>query len=373
MQRNVRGGRRLSTARAFLRPAMARGKLTVITEAFVTKVLMEGKKAIGVAYSRGGRGGAPMEVQAGREVILSGGTVNLPQLLQLSGIGPAGLLSDLGIEIVHHLQGVGENFRDHIAPRFVVRVKGIETLNELAHGPRLGWEVLRCLVGAKSIVGLNSSIVYGFWHSDPAAKTNDLQFMFTPASFDPFRHGALADWPDYSPAAWQHRPESDGYIRVRSDDPFETPSIQPNYLMHEADQRAAVAAMRLARSLTKTRAMAPYHDGEEQPGEKVQTDDELLHVACKTGASTYHLMGTCRMSPVNDPTAVVDDELRVHGIESLCVVDASIMRRMTSANLAAGTMMIAEKASDMILGEPALEPIKKTSAQFGIPAGSLIS
>ena len=320
-------------------------------------MLLEGKRAVGVAYCRGGRGGTPSEVRANREVILSSGAVNSPQLLQLSGIGPSELLSDLGIETLHHLPGVGENLRDHIAPRVVARVKGIETLNEIARGPRLGWEVLKYFLGAKSIVDLNPSMVYGFWHSDPAAKSNDLQFIFTPASFDPTRHGVLADVPGCTLAAWQHRPESDGFVRARSDDPFEKPAIQPNYLSHEADQRAVVAAMRLARSLIRTSTMAPFIEREEQPGDDVQTDDELLDVARQTGTSTYHLMGTCRMSPTTDPVAVVDDQLRVHGVDALRVVDASIMPRMMSANLAAGTMMIAEKASDLILGKPAPEPI----------------
>lgn len=357
IQRTVRGRRRLSTARAFLRPARSRGNLSVITNAYATKVLLDGKKAIGIAYARGGKGGAPMEVRARREVILSGGTINSPLLLQLSGIGPSNLLSDMGIATVHDLPGVGENLCDHIAPRFVGRIKGIETLNEISRGPRLGWEILKYLVGAKSVVNLNPSMVYGFWHSNPAAKSNDLQFIFTPASFDPSRHGALADTPGFTLAAWQHRPESRGHVQATSRDPFQKPLIQPNYLAHEADQKAVVAAMRLARNLMHTRAMAPFLDGEEQPGEHVQSDDELLDVARDTGVSTYHLMGTCRMSPTTDPTAVVDDQLRVHGIQALRVVDASVMPRMMSANLAAGTMMIAEKASDMILGKPALEPI----------------
>ena len=357
VQRTALGRRRVSTARAFLRPARSRQNLTVVTGATATKVLLEGKRAVGVAFHRGGRGGTPSEVRANREVILSSGAVNSPQLLQLSGIGPSELLSDLGIETLHHLPGVGENLRDHIAPRIVARVKGIETLNEISRGPRLGWEVLKYFLGAKSIVDLNPSMVYGFWHSDPAAKSNDLQFIFTPASFDPTRHGVLADAPGCTLAAWQHRPESDGFVRARSGDPFEKPAIQPNYLLHEADQRAVVAAMRLARSLIRTSTMAPFIEREEQPGDDVQTDDELLDVARQTGTSTYHLMGTCRMSPTTDPVAVVDDQLRVHGVDALRVVDASVMPRMMSANLAAGTMMIAEKASDLILGKPAPEPI----------------
>ncbi len=357
VQRTVRSRRRVSTARAYLHPAKSRPNLTVITNAFATRVLLEGKKAVGVAYAKGGRGGAPAEVHANKEVILSGGVINSPQLLQLSGIGPAGLLKDLGIGVKHELAGVGENLRDHYAPRFVVRVKNVETLNERAHGLRRTWEIAKYLAGAESIVNLNPSLVYGFWHSDPGTKSNDLQFIFTPASYDEGKHGVLAEWPGFTLAAWQHRPESTGYVRARSTDPFEKPAIQPNYLAHETDQRMVVAAMRLARSLINTEALAPYYDGEEIPGEAVQTDDELLDAARRIGATTFHPMGTCRMSPATDKTAVVDDRLRVHGMEGLRVVDASVMPRMMSANLAAGTMMIAEKASDLILSKSALEPI----------------
>ena len=357
VQRTVRSRRRVSTARAFLHPARSRSNLTVITEAFATKVLLEGRKAVGIAYSKGGRGGAPREVRASKEVILSGGVINSPQLLQLSGIGPSALLGSLGVDVVHHLPGVGENLRDHYAPRFVVRAKNVETINERARGLRRGWEIAKYLAGGKSIVNLNPSMVYGFWHSDPNTRSNDLQFIFTPASYDEGKHGLLADWPGFTIAAWQHRPESSGYVRARSADPFDKPAIQPNYLAHELDQRTVVAAMRLARSLSRTKAMAPYHDGEEMPGENIQSDDELLDAARRIGASTYHPMGTCRMSPTTDATAVVDDELKVHGMQGLRVVDASVMPRMMSANLAAGTMMIAEKASDMILGKAPLEPI----------------
>ncbi len=239
-----------------------------------------------------------------------------------------------------------------------MRVHNVETLNEKAQGLRRVWEIAKYLAGDRhSIVNLNPSLVYGFWHSDPVAKSNDLQFIFTPASYDEGKHGVLAPWPGFTVAAWQHRPESSGYVRAKSTDPYQKPAIQPNYLAHELDQRTTVAAMRLARSLIGTQAMAPYVVSEEMPGASVQSDDELLDAARRIGATTYHPMGTCRMSPTTDRTAVVDDQLRVHGMQNLRVVDASVMPRMMSANLAAGTMMIAEKASDMILGKPALEAI----------------
>jgi choline dehydrogenase len=322
--------------------------------------VLEGKRAVGVRYLKGGRGGTSVEVRARREVIVSGGTINSPILLQQSGIGPPTLLKSLGIEVRHALAGVGENLRDHYAPRFGVRVKGVQSINELSRGPRLVGEVFKYLVGAKSIVGLTPSFVYGFWHSDPATKSNDIQFIFTPASYAKGPNGPLREFsshPGFTIASWQHRPESKGWVRARSADPFDRPIIQPNYLAEERDRRVTVAAMRLARQLIGTRAMQPYVVGEDYPGAEVQTDDEMIEAARKWGNSTFHVMGTCRMGPGADPTAVVDDQLRVRGMEGLRVIDASIMPAMLSANLNAATMMIAEKGSDMVLGKPALEPI----------------
>ncbi|MEZ5852037.1 MAG: GMC family oxidoreductase N-terminal domain-containing protein [Hyphomicrobiaceae bacterium] len=360
VQRTTYRGRRVSTARAFLNPAKKRPNLVVRTHAHATGLLLDGKRAIGVRYLKGGRGGAPVEVRARREVIVSGGTINSPILLQQSGIGPAALLASLGIAVAHDLPGVGENLRDHYAPRFSVRVQGVESINERSRGVKLVGEIAKYLVGAKSIVGLTPSFVYGFWHSDPAAKSNDIQFLFVPASYAKGPNGPLrefSDHPGFTIAAWQHRPQSKGWVRARSADPFDRPIIQPNYLAEEGDQRTTIAAMRLARQLIHTRAMQRYVVSENYPGEEAQTDDEMLEAARKWGNSTFHVMGTCRMGPASDATAVVDDQLRVRGMEGLRVIDASIMPAMLSANLNAATMMIAEKGADLVLGKPALEPI----------------
>ncbi len=357
VQRTAYRRRRVSTARAFLNPAKSRPNLTVRTNALATRILLEGKRAVGVEYARGGPGGRAVEVRANREVILSGGAINSPQLLQLSGIGPGALLQSLGIEVRHELAGVGENLRDHYAPRFTVRAKNAETINERARGLNIVGEVIKYIIGAKSIVNLSPSMVYGFWHSDEAARSNDLQFIFTPASYKEGVHGLLDDHPGFTVACWQHRPESTGWVRAQSADPFEKPLIQPNYLAEEEDRRVTVCAMRLARKLINTEAMKPYFDFEVSPGAEVQSDAELLEAARQYGNTTFHVMGTCRMGPETDPTAVVDDQLRLRGLESLRVIDASIMPMMVSANLNAATMMIGEKGSDMVLGLPALEPI----------------
>jgi choline dehydrogenase len=357
VQRTALKNRRMSTARAFLNPAKSRPNLTLHTNAHATCILLDGKRAVGVVYAKGGRGGRAVEVRAEREVILSGGAINSPQLLQLSGIGPGTLLRSLGIAVTHDLAGVGENLRDHYAPRFSGRIKNSDTINERSSGLNLVGEVVKYFIGGKSILSLSPSMVYGFWHSDPIAKSNDLQFIFTPASYKANVHGLLDDHPGFTVATWQHRPESKGWVRARSSDPFEKPAIQPNYLGDEIDRKAVVSAMKLSRQLIHTDAMKPYFDGEVYPGDDVQSDDELLEAARHYGNTTFHVMGTCRMGPDSDPTAVVDDRLRVRGMENLRVIDASIMPAMVSANLNAATMMIGEKGADMVLGKPALEPI----------------
>ncbi len=356
-QRAILKGRRVSAARAFLHPAMARKNLEVRTRAHATGLTFEGKRAVGVQYRKGGRNGAPHEVRARREVILSGGTFNSVQLLQLSGIGPVEHLQRHGITVRHALPGVGENLRDHYAPRFAVRVKNAATINERSRGLRLGAEIAKWCVGGKSILGLSPTQVYCFWKSEPHLETSDVQLTFTPASYLEGQQGQLEHEPGMTAAPWQQRPESKGYVRIRSADPFEQPEIQPRYLTEETDRRVLVAAMRLARAILKSKPLEPYYDYEDFPGDKVQTDDEMLAAAKQRGTTTFHPMGTCRMGPESDPTSVVDDQLRVRGLEGLRVADASVMPMMLSANINAATMMIADKASDMIRGKQAPQPI----------------
>jgi len=357
VQRTTHKGRRISSAKAFLNPAKSRSNLTVLTNSQATKVLLEGKRAVGVAFKKGGANGVLKEVRAGKEVILSGGAVNSPQLLQLSGVGPGHLLRDLGIEVVHDLPGVGENLKDHYAPRFTARAKNIDTINEKARGLKLWAEVAKYFAGRSSIVNLSPTLVYCFWHSNEAVRNHDLQLTFTPASYKEGVQSRLDDQPGFTVASWQQRPESKGFVKVKSVNPFEPPSIQPNYLEEEGDRTVLLAGMKLARRLMRTEPLEPYFDFEQYPGESVQTDDELLQVARERGTTTFHLMGTCRMGPESDKTSVVNDKLQVRGVDCLRVIDASIMPSMLSANLNAGAMMIAEKGSDMVLGKDPLEPI----------------
>ena len=355
VQRTSTGKLRMSAARAFLKPARKRPNLHVITNAHATKILLDGKRATGVAYHRGGAQGRAEEVMAMREVIVAGGTINSPQLLQLSGIGPAKLLHDLGIEVKHELAGVGENLRDHYGTRLTARAKNVKTINELARGPKLVGEIAKYFLGRRSILELGPTLVYCFWHSDETVRNADLQVSFTPASYKEGLQAWLDDEPGFTLATWQQRPESLGYVRAKSSDPFAKPSIQPNYLAHEEDRRVLLAGIKLSRRLMNTKPLAPYFDYEGYPGVHIQNDDELLDVARQRSTTVYHLMGTCRMAPATDPTAVVDDQLRVHGMQNLRVIDASIMPTMLSANLNAGVLMIAEKGADMVLGKPPLQ------------------
>ncbi len=312
--------------------------------------MLEAGRATGVRYLRE-RGGVASAVRARREVILSSGTANTARLLQVSGIGPAGLLGELGVAVRHALAGVGENFRDHYAVRVVARAKaGVQTLNELSRGPRLGLQIARWATGRPSILATAPSQVHVFWKSFEGLDQPDLQCVFTPGSYKQGATYVLDSYPGMTAGAWPHRPESPGHVRARSADVFVDPVIQPNYLSDAMDRRVTLGGIRLIRRLLSTPELARYVDRETLPGADVQGDDELLDFAYQNGSTCYHLIGTARMGPASDPGAVVDDQLRVHGLQGLRIVDASVMPTMPSANTYATTLMIAEKASDMIRG-----------------------
>src|ERR1700710_3011278 len=360
-QRTIENGRRVSAATAFLHPAMKRPNVHVRTHAHATEIVFDGKRAVGVRYVKGGKGGTPVEVRANKEVILAGGTYNSPQLLQLSGVGSPDLLQSLGLEVHHALAGVGEGLQDHYAPRSVARVKNIKTINERRRGLSLAAEAIKWATTRRGLLSLSPTMVYCFWHSGESTESSDLQLTFTPASYNKGVQGQLEDQPGMTIASWQQRPESRGYVRARSSDPFAPPIIQTNYLAAELDRRVVVAGMKLARRLLSSAPLAPYFAHEDFPGPNVQTDDEFLAAATQRGTTTFHPGCTCRMGPADSSWAVVDDQLRVHGLQGLRVVDASIMPRMISANLNASTLMIADKASDMIRGRKPLEAAELSS------------
>jgi choline dehydrogenase len=368
-QRTIRNGLRVSAATAFLHPARKRGNVDVRTHAHATEIIFEGKRAVGVRYRRGGRNGTLHEVRAAKEVILSGGTYNSPQLLQLSGVGSPGLLASHGIEVRHALAGVGEGLQDHYAPRSVARVKNIKTINERRRGLGLMGEALKWATTRRGLLSLSPTMVYCFWHSGETTESSDLQLTFTPASYKEGVQGTLEDLPGMTVTSWQQRPESRGYVRIRSADPFIQPIIQTNYLTAELDRRVIVAGMKLARRLLKSEPLSAYYDYEDFPGPGVQTDDEFLQAATKRGTTTFHPGCTCRMGPADASWAVVDDQLRVHGLEGLRVIDASIMPRMISANLNASTMMIADKASDLVRGKAPPEAVRLPAARTAFGSG----
>jgi choline dehydrogenase len=354
-QRTIDGRWRMSTARTYLRPARARSNLAIRTDATATSIVFEDRRAVGVRYSRGGPNGTQATVRARREVLVCAGALNTPKLLQLSGIGPADLLARIGVPVMHAAPGVGSQLRDHISVRFVARVSGQATMNELARAPRLWGQIAAWMLGRPNMLALSPSLVHWFARSRPDVARPDLQGVFSPASYREGYVGVLDVFAGMTAGVWQHRPHSSGTVHARNADPFADPVIQPNYLADERDREVLLAGMRMARRLLQTAPLQRYSPVESLPGAKVQSDDELLDFAKRYAVSSYHLNGTARMGPASDAMAVVDDELRVRGVEGLRVVDASVMPTTPSANTCAATMMIAEKAGDMILGKAPLE------------------
>ena len=279
---------------------MKRSNLTVRTHAHATSLVLEGKRAVGVRYNFGGRSGQPKEIRARREVILSGGTYNSPQLLQLSGIGAPDLLAQHNIAVRHALPGVGENLRDHYAPRFAARVKNIDTINQRVRGLALMREAARWAFKREGVLSLGPTLVYCFWRSEPTVATSDLQLTFTPASYQEGVQGELERAPGMTVASWQQRPDSKGYVRIKSSDPFDAPLIQPNYLAEASDRRVLLSGMKLARRLLQTKPLEPYYAYEDFPGDKIQSDDELLGAAKERGTTTFHPNGSCKMGPASD-------------------------------------------------------------------------
>ncbi len=339
-------GRRNSTAVAFLNPARNRPNLHVETDAHAKRITFDGTRATGIVYDKAG---VEKEARAGLEVVLSAGAVQSPQLLELSGVGRPDVLEQHGIDVRHELAGVGRNYQDHYICRLVARINRPITLNEQTRGLSMVKEAFKYAVGRRGILTFTAGIVYGFVRSRPEVASPDVQFHIAHASFKDPKKRIFDREPGMTIGPCQLRPESRGSIHIKSADPFEAPAIRPNFLSEETDRATLAAGMRIGRKLISAAPLSQYVEAETVPGPDCATDDELIDFARQTGATLYHPVGTCKMG--SDPMAVVSDQLKVHGLEGLRVVDASIMPTLVSGNTNAPTIMIAEKAADMMKAE----------------------
>jgi choline dehydrogenase-like flavoprotein len=347
-QVNQRRGRRWSTARGFLRPALARPNLTLLSGVHVERVVFEDGCAAGVAFTLGNM---LVVARADGAVILSAGAVGTPQLLELSGLGAAGRLQRLGIPVVHDIPGAGENLQDHLQLRLIYKVLNTRTLNmDYRSFARRGWMGADYVLRRRGPLTMAPSQFGIFAKSDPAIGTANLEFHVQPLSLDKFGD-PLHPFAAITMSVSNLRPESRGSVHVDSIDSRAHPKIRPNYLMAEADRRVAIDAMRLTRRICAAKAFARFAPEEYLPGPSSVTDEELSAAAGAIGTTIFHPVGTAKMGIASDPLAVVDDRLRVRGVLGLRVADASVMPRITSGNTNSPTMVIAEKAAAMILAD----------------------
>jgi len=343
-QTTTKGGRRASTAVAYLRPAKARQNLQVETSALAERIVFEGRRAVGVTYRCAG---ALRNARARKEILVSGGAFNSPQLLQLSGVGPAELLRQHGIEVALDAQGVGHDLQDHMQVRVVMRCSQAITLNDIVNNPvrkvLTGMRYAAFRTGPLTIAAGTSG---AFFKTNPRLATPDIQIHFLPFSTDKMGE-KLHPFSGFTASVCQLRPESRGSLRIKSADPSVPPEIRINYLASEVDRTTNVEGLKILRKILHAPALAPYVVEEIDPGEKVTSNEALLAYCRARGTTIYHPTSTCRMG--NDPLAVVDQRLRVRGIDGLRVVDTSVMPDLVSGNTNAPVIMIAEKASDLIL------------------------
>ncbi len=345
---NQRRGVRVSAAKAFLKPALARPNLTVMTHAQVKRLRLDGRRVTGVEFVHGGE---QLFAEARRETILTAGAINSPQILQCSGIGPGALLQRHGIPVLHDLPGVGANLHDHLQLRMAFKVSNVQTLNTMAHSwwgkVKMGLEYAFNRSGPLSMA---PSQLGAFVKSDAAQITPNLEYHVQPLSLDKFGD-PLHTFPAFTASVCNLRPTSRGSVQIKSPDTAAAPAIAPNYLSTSEDQAIAVQALRLTRRIvTETRVMQKYAPEEFLPGPAYQSDEEMLKAAGNVGTTIFHPVGTCKMGRADDESAVVDATLKVRGIEGLRVIDASVMPSITSGNTNSPTVMIAERGAAMISG-----------------------
>ncbi|MEX3846169.1 MULTISPECIES: GMC family oxidoreductase [unclassified Paraburkholderia] len=346
-QQTAYNGFRWSTAKGFLKPARKRSNLIVETRAQTTRILFEGRRAVGVEYLQDG---VKKRARARIEVILASGAIGSPQILQHSGVGPAHVLRNAGVAVLHDLPGVGQNLQDHLQVRLVFRTRERTLNDEVNHPLRKAWIGLQYALWRTGPLTLAASQVAIFTRSSPAVERPDIQFHMQPLSADKPGQGAHP-FSAFTASVCQLRPHSRGSVEIRSTDPLQYPAIRANYLSDPRDHPVVIGGIRVARRIAAAPALAPHIVSEFVPGERYQSDAELLDAARQFSQSIYHPAGTCKMG--RDASAVVDERLRVHGVAALRVVDASIMPELVSGNTNAPVIMIAEKAADMILEDHA--------------------
>jgi choline dehydrogenase len=343
-QATIRKGRRMSTAYCYLDPARGRPNLTIQANALTECLLIEGKRCIGVRYTVNGQ---QREARAGKEVIVSAGSINSPQLLELSGIGQPELLKDLGIEVRHALKGVGENLRDHYSPRMKWTVPaslGV-TYNDKMRGLGVVWQALKYALAHKGLLGLPASPIRAYVRTRAGLDAPDAAISWIP--FLAGMNYRMAKTSGITAITNILRSESTGSIHVSAKAPNKPPAIRFNFLSAQLDRDVTLEAMRITRRIMTAHPMRDIATDEIAPGVNIRADDELIDWVRKNAETTYHPVGTCKMG--SDPMAVVDDQLRVHGMQGLRVADASIMPTLTSGNTNAPSIMIGEKASRMVL------------------------
>lgn len=341
---NQRRGVRWNTAKAFLRPVMGRGNLKVLTGARVARVVFQNRRAVGVRFMA--EGGGEQYAQARAEVVLAAGAIGSAQLLQVSGVGPAALLQARGVPVLHDLPGVGANLQDHLQLRLIYRVRGARTLNGVA-GTLWGkaWMGLQYAVQRRGPLSMAPSQLGAFARSGPEQSRANLEYHVQPLSLEKFGD-PLHDFPAFTASVCNLRPTSRGHVRIVSPDPGDHPEILCNYLSTEADRKVAADSIRLTRRIVAQPALARYRPQEYKPGEHWQSEEDLQRLAGEIGTTIFHPVGTCRMG--DDAQAVVDAALRVHGLQGLRVIDASIMPTITSGNTNSPTIMIAEKGAQLL-------------------------
>ena len=348
MHMTVKDGVRSSASREYLDPVKSRKNLTIVTGALAEKVLLDGNKAVGVEYSINGN---KMSAKASNEVVLSAGSIGSPHLLQLSGIGDSDTLTAAGVEVKHHLPGVGQNLQDHLEFYFQYKCKQPITLNGKLGLISKGLIGARWLFTRKGLGATNHFESCAFIRSKPGVEWPDIQYHFLPAAMRYDGRSAFAGH-GFQVHVGHNKPKSRGAVTIKSADPTQAPKIQFNYLQHQDDIEGFRACVRLTREIIEQSAFDDYRDDEIQPGKHIQTDEEIDAFVRQATESAYHPSCSCRMG--EDAMAVVNSSTQVHGIQGLRVVDSSIFPTVPNGNLNAPTIMVAEKAADMILGRPAL-------------------